>query len=132
MSEKHLLKKILTKDLVKCYFELLPSCDYVVKRAFHAVMQSPAPRFYVDYHNARRYISQIEKRGDCNITRPLRRKMYFDLHRIWKERCGKGKQGRFLVLEQIIEEPAPSFYLDKVTIMHYVYDSFSKKKRYEK
>lgn len=93
MRSKHPLKQILVKDLIKVYEELLPYNGYEAKKTVQAIAESPAPRFYVDYHNVQRYVSQIEKRGDCNITRPLCRKMYFDLHRIWKERCGKGNRG---------------------------------------
>ena len=46
--------------------------------------------------------------------------MYKELYRRYMKQC-KGKVGNYTILESIIEEPAPSFYLDAGSFRGIVY-----------
>ncbi len=81
----------------------------------------PAPRFYVSFENARRFVSLLE-RGE---KIPLRQKntiaMYEELHRRfvalrrYKRQHGV-RRANYTLLEEIINQPAPSFYTDAETL----------------
>lgn len=96
----------------------------------HQVMEiacnSPAPRFYVSYHKAARLISMLERGLPLPINNANRLAMYKELHRrLIKSRGNNPKS--YHLLREIINTPAPSFYMDTFTFEQTVYKTIRDK-----
>lgn len=95
----------------------------------HAV-KSKAPRFYVTFENARRFISLMSRNKKLPIINENKLAMYKEIYRRYKEKAvDPNKRYKYLILEKIIEEPAPSFYLDGETFRGIVYKTLRKRNR---
>lgn len=95
------------------------------------VAKGPAPRFYVTYENARRFVSLLERGKSLPLTNKNKIEQYEEIFRRWCKRLKGKKSGnrkKFYVLEDIILEPAPSFYLSKDRISGSYYRSNRKKR----
>ena len=114
-------------DVVNCFFESLKEVrkskpyatqDEVIR---HAV-NSKAPRFYVTFENARRFISMLARKKKLPLINSNKLAMYKEIYRRYVQRMkDDSKRYKYMILEQIIEEPAPSFYLDEDTFRGIVY-----------
>jgi hypothetical protein len=83
-----------------------------------------APRFYVTFENARRFVSLLMRGKRLPIVNKNKVEMYKEIYRRYKARLKDcNKRYRYIILESIIEEPAPSFYLDEETFRGIVYRS---------
>ncbi len=90
---------------------------------------SGAPRFYVTFENARRYISLMLRKKSIPIVNKNKLDMYNEIYRRYIKRLHESSEhNRFLILEHIIEEPAPSFYLDEETFKGIVYKTLRERK----
>ena len=81
-----------------------------------------APRFYVTFENARRFVSLLMRGKPLPITNKNKIAMYKEIYRRYKAReknCDN--RYKYVILEDIIEEPAPSFYIDMETFRGIVY-----------
>lgn len=121
------VREIRKKDVLNSFFESLREVrktrpyatqDEVIK---HAVNMK-APRFYVTFENARRFISILSRKKKLPLINPNKVAMYKEIyHRYIKRVKDSSKRYKYIILEQIIEEPAPSFYLDEETFRGIVY-----------
>ena len=81
-----------------------------------------APRFYVTFENARRFVSLLMRGKRLPIVNKNKVEMYKEIYRRYKARLKDyNKRYRYIILESIIEEPAPSFYIDEETFRGIVY-----------
>lgn len=116
----------MRKDaVVKTFFETvkkLKSKDKNVtqEEIFNNASKCAAPRFFVTFEIARRLISSMVKNRRLPIKNKNKIEMYKELYRRYMKQC-KGKVGNYTILESIIEEPAPSFYLDTGSFRGIVY-----------
>ena len=86
-----------------------------------AAAAGPAPRFYVSFENARRFVSLIIRGKKIPLANKDKMAMYEELA---KKYIARRKQLRedgeryvnYTLLEEIIETPAPSFYADSGTL----------------
>ena len=115
------------QDVVKSFFESVKlvrkTKPYATQEEIirHAV-KSEAPRFYVTFENARRFISLMSRKKKLPLINRNKLAMYKEIYRRYAKRVKDcSKRYRYVVLEQIIEEPAPSFYLDIETFRGIVY-----------
>lgn len=115
------------QDVVKSFFE---SVKEVRKTKPHATQEeiirhaakSEAPRFYVTFENARRFISLMSRKKKLPLINANKLAMYKEIYRRYVQRVKDcSKRYKYIILEQIIEEPAPSFYLDEETFRGIVY-----------
>lgn len=115
------------QDVVKSFFE---SIKEVRKTKPHATQEeiirhaakSEAPRFYVTFENARRFISLMSRKKKLPLINANKLAMYKEIYRRYVQRVKDcSKRYKYIILEQIIEEPAPSFYLDEETFRGIVY-----------
>ena len=115
------------QDVVKSFFE---SIKEVRKTKPHATQEeiirhaanSEAPRFYVTFENARRFISLMSRKKKLPLINSNKLAMYKEIYRRYIQRVKDcSKRYKYIVLEQIIEEPAPSFYLDEQSFHGIVY-----------
>ncbi len=115
------------QDVLKSFFESLKEVrknrpyatqDEVIK---HAV-KSKAPRFYVTFENARRFVSLLSRKKKLPLINSNKLAMYKEIYRRYMQRVKDcSARYKYIILEQIIEEPAPSFYLDENTFRGIVY-----------
>ena len=88
----------------------------------------PAPRFYCTFGNARRFVSLLDRGKPLPLKQENKIAMYEEIFRRYKLLVGdSGKRYKYTVLENIIKEPAPSFYLDFETFRALVYKAMRKK-----
>ena len=91
-----------------------------------AAAAGPAPRFYVSFENARRFVSLIMRGKKIPLVNKDKMAMYEELA---KKYIARRKQLRndgeryvnYTLLEEIIETPAPSFYADAKTLRFLFY-----------
>ena len=92
----------------------------------------PAPCFFVEYEDARRNVSLL-LRGKPAAVKPhtLHYCVYLDIaERLVKHpRYISAKRYKYVPIEEILEEPAPSFYLDKETIRGLIYRKLKEKRK---
>ena len=114
-------KEAVIKTFYETVKKMSASNPYVTNREIVAkAVHETAPRFFVNYESARRFISLMARRKKLPVVNKNKRAMYNEIYRRYKERC-KGELGHYKMLEKILEEPAPSFYLDKSTFQGIIY-----------
>ncbi|MBO7193296.1 MAG: hypothetical protein J6V47_03330 [Bacteroidaceae bacterium] len=121
------VRDIRKQDVVKSFFESLKEVrktkPYATQEEIirHAV-KSKAPRFYVTFENARRFVSLLSRKKKLPLINSNKLEMYKEIyHRYIKKVKDSSKRYKYIILEQIIEEPAPSFYLDEQTFRGILY-----------
>lgn len=123
------IRELRKQDVVNSFFEsvkeLRKTRPYATQsEVIEHAANGKAPRFYVTFENARRFISLLSRKKRLPIINPNKLAMYKEIYRRYTQRVKDcSKRYRYLVLEQIIEEPAPSFYLDPETFRGIVYRS---------
>ena len=115
------------QDVVNCFFESLREVrksrpfatqDEVIRYA----VNSKAPRFYVTFENARRFVSLLSRKKRLPLSNSNKLAMYKEIYRRYRQRVKEcGERYRYVILDEIIREPAPSFYLDVETFRGIVY-----------
>lgn len=91
--------------------------------------RSSAPRFYVSFENARRFISLLIRGKELPIANKNKIAMYKEIYRRYKARVKNvNARYKYVVLENIIEEPAPSFYIDEETFRGIVYKTLRERR----
>ena len=123
------VRDIRRQDIIDSFFnslkELRKTRPFVTQNEVieHAA-RSTAPRFYVTFENARRFVSLLMRGKRLPIVNKNKVEMYKEIYRRYKARLKDcNKRYRYIILESIIEEPAPSFYLDEETFRGIVYRS---------
>ena len=123
------VRDIRRQDIIDSFFnslkELRKTRPFVTQNEVieHAA-RSTAPRFYVTFENARRFVSLLMRGKRLPIVNKNKVEMYKEIYRRYKARLKDcNKRYKYIILESIIEEPAPSFYLDEETFRGIVYRS---------
>lgn len=121
------VREMRKRDVINSFFdsmkELRKTKPFATQNEVieHAV-KSKAPRFYVTFENARRFVSLLMRKKELPITNKNKAEMYRELYRRYRERAKDlDARYKYVILEEIIEEPAPSFYLDEETFRGIVY-----------
>ena len=134
------VRDIRRQDVVNSFFgslrELRKTRPFVSQsEVIEHASKSSAPRFYVTFENARRFVSLLLREKELPITNKNKIEMYKEIYRRYREQVkDSDARYKFLILENIIEEPAPSFYIDEETFRGIVYTTLrsnSKKGRIE-
>lgn len=97
--------------------------------------KQPAPGFYQEFENARRIVSLILRGKELPLKmNKLLKKMFYDMAELLKKHpeYNPKKTGRYLLLEEIMDCPAPSFYLSKDRIRSIVYEEMRNRLRVKK
>ncbi|MBR4065800.1 MAG: hypothetical protein IKJ97_03510 [Bacteroidaceae bacterium] len=123
------VREIRRQDVVNSFFDSLKELRKTRPYASQSEIiehasKSSAPRFYVTFENARRFISLLMRGKKLPITNKNKIAMYKEIFRRYKEKV-KNVEARYkyIILENIIEEPAPSFYIDEETFRGILYRS---------
>lgn len=116
-------EKIWLVDAIAKAVEKLKLAGYGNKEIARIVSISPAPRFYISYEEARRFVSMMERGKPIPLKNKLRLEQIKELHRRWKLTGST----RYVPLVGIIDSPAPSFYLSHHHILSIIYKKIAKK-----
>lgn len=95
---------------------------------FEIAQKMPAPRFYVTFDNARRFVSMLDRGLDLPFKNENKKRMYQELHSRLKTKRGD-KEGCYTLLEEIITSPAPEFYMDAETFKQLFYKTIRSKRK---
>lgn len=121
------ISEMRRQHIIKAFFEAMKSTSkYPVTQddIIRSVMMKGAPRFYIGYASARRYVSKIERGKPLGLKNKNTILMYEELHRRYK--AYKDRTGIFgySILEKILQEKAPSYYIDLKTFREIIYDHY--------
>lgn len=126
-SKNDTVRETRKQDVVESFFESLKEVrktrPYATQEEVirHAVKKE-APRFYVTFENARRFVSLLARNKKLPLINRNKLAMYKEIYKRYLQRVKDcSKRYKYIILEQIIEEPAPSFYLDEETFRSIVY-----------
>ena len=129
------VREMRRQDVINSFFgtmkELHKTRPYITQsEVIEEASRKSASRFYVTFENARRFISLLMRGKRLPITNSNKRKMYMEIYRRYREQVkDSDARYKYLILEDIIEEPAPSFYLDEETFRGIVYSTLRKKEK---
>ncbi len=128
------VREMRKQDVIDSFFdslkELRKSKPFATQNEVieHAVKKG-APRFYVTFENARRFISLLSRRKKLPLVNSNKLEMYKEIYKRYMQQVkDSSKRYKYLILEKIIEEPAPSFYLDEETFRGIIYKTLRRKK----
>lgn len=122
-SVREMRKQDVINSFYESYKELKKTRPFATQNEVieHAV-KSEAPRFYVTFENARRFVSLLLRKKKLPIVNKNKLEMYKEIYRRYiKQMKDCNKRYKYLILEKIIEEPAPSFYLEEETFRGIIY-----------
>ena len=123
------------KDVIATFFETMKETRKTNPLAtqneiIEVAVKSEAPRFYVTFEKARRYISLMMRKKRLPLVNKNKMEMYKEIYNRYLKRIKETRNHyRYVILEKIIEEPAPSFYLDEETFRGIVYKTLREHKR---
>ena len=121
------LRERRRQDIIDSFFEsmkeLRKTSPFITQsEVIEHASRSSAPRFYVTFENARRFVSLLMRGKRLPITNENKVSMYKEIYRRYKARVKDANaRYKYLILESIIEEPAPSFYIDGDTFRGIIY-----------
>ena len=121
------VRNMRKQDVVNSFFESLKEVrktrpfatqDEIIRHAANG----NAPRFYVTFENARRFVSLLARKKKLPLINTNKLAMYKEIYRRYRKRVKEcGERYKYIILDEIIREPAPSFYLDIETFRGIVY-----------
>lgn len=121
------VREMRKQDVIDCFYnsvkEVRKERPYATQNEVikHAV-NSKAPRFYVTFENARRFVSMMARKKKLPFINENKLAMYKEIYKRWMQQVKDcNKRYKYIILEQIIEEPAPSFYLDEESFRGIIY-----------
>ena len=125
------VRNMRKQDVVNSFFESLKEVrktrpfatqDEIIRHAANG----NAPRFYVTFENARRFVSLLARKKKLPLINTNKLAMYKEIYRRYKKRVKEcGERYKYIILDEIIREPAPSFYLDIETFRGIVYKTLA-------
>ena len=126
------ISEMRRQHITNAFFDAIKSMrKYSVTQddIIRSVMMKGAPRFYVSYENARRYVSRIERGKPLGLKNKNTILMYEELYR--RSKAYKDRTGLvgYSILTKILQEEAPSFYIDLKTFREIIYSYYKKKRK---
>lgn len=123
--------EIRDRDIIDAYFDSMKNVKctspYVSRDSIiNDMMKKPAPRFYITYDSARKNVSLLCKGKKLPFTNRNKIRMYSDIYRLFLQQKADNKG--YMILEDIITSPAPSFYIESFTMGDIVYKALKHRK----
>ena len=130
-SVREMRKQDVINSFYESYKKLKKSRPFATQNeVIEYAVKSEAPRFYVTFENARRFISLLARKKKLPIVNKNKLEMYKEIYRRYvKQVKDSNKRYKYLILEKIIEEPAPSFYLEEETFRGIIYKTLRNRNR---
>lgn len=115
------------------YFELLKSMrredrKVSMKDIAAEMMNKEAPRFFTSLSTAQRIISKMYRGMEISFTNRNKKEMYEEIFRRVKKAVQRGELENYIDIEEIITQPAPSYYVNKITMRSIIYRAISKRR----
>ena len=134
-KEQKSIRTMRKKDVIATFFKTMKETRKnnplaTQNEIIEAAVKSEAPRFYVTFENARRYISLMMRKKRLPLVNKNKMEMYKEIYNRYLKRIKETRNHyRYVILEKIIEEPAPSFYLDEETFRGIIYKTLREHNR---
>ena len=130
-SVREMRKQDVINSFYESYKKLKKSKPFTTQNeVIEYAVKSEAPRFYVTFENARRFISLLSRKKKLPIVNENKLEMYKEIYRRYTNQAKDcNKRYKYLILEKIIEEPAPSFYLEEETFRGIIYKTLRSRNR---
>lgn len=117
------------KDVVNALYKAMSeNPDKKVLELFDIARKMEAPRFYVTFDQARRFVSMLDRGLELPLKSENKKRMYKELYRRLKKKRGD-KKGCYTLLEEIITSSAPEFYMDAETFKQIFYKTIRNKEK---
>ena len=133
-KENKSVRNMRKKDVISAFFETMKEVRTsnplaTQNEIIETAVKRNAPRFYVTFENARRYISLMTRKKRLPLVNKNKMEMYKEIYNRYLKRIKEtSSHYRYVILEKIIEEPAPSFYLDEETFRGIIYKTLRERK----
>lgn len=133
-TENKSIRILRRNDVIEAFFDTMKEMRKknplaTQNEVIETAVNGKAPRFYVTFENARRYISLMMRKKHIPIVNKNKMAMYKEIYNRYIKRIQDCEsQYRYVILEKIIEEPAPSFYLDEDTFKGIVYKTLRERR----
>lgn len=135
-SLRSTVRELRKQAVVETFFETMK--NFKQKNPFATqeeiigeAVKNKAPRFYVTFENARRFVSLLARKKRLPLVNKNKIEMYKELYRRYMKHIQENLENcstkHYTILEHIIEEPAPSFYLDEETFRCILYKTLRKR-----
>lgn len=127
------VRKMRKQDVINSFYKSLKEIrkekPYATQNdVIEHAMKGEAPRFYVTFENARRFVSMLMRKKKLPVINENKLAMYKEIYNRYIQRVKDcTKRYKYLILEKIIEEPAPSFYINEETFRSIVYRTLRKR-----
>lgn len=130
-SVREMRKQDVINSFYESYKELRKTRPFAtLNEVIGFAVKNKAPRFYVTFENARRFISMLSRKKRLPIVNENKLEMYKEIYRRYVQQVKDcNKRYKYTILEKIIEEPAPSFYLEEETFRGIIYKTLRKRNR---
>ena len=123
--------------IIDTFFETLKSCRKIdpfasLEKIIEKAASNAAPRFFVSFENARRFVSMLVRKKSLPLVNKNKVELYKELFRRYKKYRQEDFTNRvinYTLLEKIIEEPAPSFYIEEETFRGIIYRTLRNRNR---
>lgn len=117
------------EDVVNALYKAMSeNPDKKVLELFDIARKMEAPRFYVTFDNARRFVSMLDRGLELPLIFESKKRMYQELYNRLKKKRGDKKKC-YQLLEEIITSPAPEFYMDEETFKQVFYKTIRSKRK---
>ena len=122
------IKKQREESIRSDYFELLKDMKSVcpmitTEDVIVAMMDRKAPRFFTSLPTAQRIISRMFRGYNVAFSNKNKERMYNEIFSRTIRALREGSIKSYADIETIIEQPAPSYYVNLVTMKTIVYKS---------
>lgn len=119
------------ENILKVFESKVKECDLLlIHDVYRAVAESPAERFWVTARRAYDVIKRMHNGIALKNMFPLRKEMYDEIYtRVQRIREKHPSMTLFDAVTRVIEEPAPKFYLNAMTIKNIVTSCIRKKQK---
>lgn len=123
------IHELQRQDILRAFYDKLKTGEKgsLVRDVIRQVYLSKAPRFYTDYDTTRRYISLIYYNKPLPLKNENKKRMYYDIYRLWQKKVGP-RPKNYTGLLSVILGPAPEWYLTESRIIKIIYTEIQKRK----
>ena len=101
-----------------------------LKQVCALVATQPAPQFYITPKQALEKYNLYKQGKDIKADNPRIRQMYMDLFERYEEARAKlGGGFKYMIMQDVIDSPAPSFYFSPTSAADYYYRAMEEKRK---
>ena len=119
----HKLASVMARDCVDAFYRVLKDRRCGIGQAMRIACDSVAPRFYFEFERARMHVSRIERGMPLEVKVRDKVEALHEIHRRWLALGTKS----YTPLKDILEMPAPRFYISYAHFAKIVYEYLKKK-----